>query len=128
LKGYRWFDVIKLENISKYYYSANCVVPALRKIILEFQVGEFVVITGESGSGKSTLLNIISGLDSYDEGELFIDGEATSHFDDSDWDEYRKNKIGYVFQNYNLIDNYSALYNVESALLIQGYDNKEARR
>lgn len=119
--------MIKLENVSKYYYSENSVVPALRKLKLEFKSGEFVAITGESGSGKSTLLNIISGLDTYDEGELYIDGEATSHFDDDDWEEYRKNKIGFVFQNYNLIENYSSLYNVESALLIQGYTGKEAR-
>jgi putative ABC transport system permease protein len=120
--------MIKLENISKYYYSSNAVVPALRKIKLEFGTGEFIAITGESGSGKSTLLNIISGLDTYDDGELYINGEETSQFDEADWEEYRKNKMGFVFQNYDLIENYSALYNVESSLLIQGYDNTEAKR
>jgi len=120
--------MIKLENISKYYYSANAVVPALRKIKLEFHVGEFVAITGESGSGKSTLLNIISGLDSYDDGELYIGDEATSDYDSADWENYRKNKIGFVFQNYNLIEHYSVLNNVESALLIQGYNVKEAKK
>ena len=120
--------MIKLENVSKYYYSANSVIPALKRIKLEFHIGEFVAITGESGSGKSTLLSIISGLDTYDDGELFIEEEATSHFDDDDWEEYRKNKIGFVFQNYNLIENFTALYNVESSLLIQGLDSKEARK
>lgn len=120
--------MIRLENLSKYYYSANAVAPALRKINLEFGIGEFIAITGESGSGKSTLLNIISGMDTYDDGELFIGGEETSFYDDADWEEYRKNKIGFVFQNYNLIENYSSLYNVESSLLIQGYNNKEARK
>lgn len=120
--------MIKLENISKYYYSASSVVPALRKIKLDFKIGEFVAITGESGSGKTTLLNIISGLDTYDDGELFINGEGTSHFDDDDWEDYRKNKIGFVYQNHNLIENFTALYNVESSLLIQGFDSKEARR
>ncbi len=120
--------MLKLENISKYYYASNSVVPALRKINLEFALGEFVVITGESGSGKSTILNIISGLDTYDEGEMWIKEEATSHFDDDDWEEYRKNKISYVFQNYKLIENYSAIYNIESVLLIQGYELQEARK
>lgn len=119
--------MIKLVNISKYYTSANTVVPALRKISLELCTGEFVAVTGESGSGKSTLLNIISGYDTYDDGELYIDGEETSHYDNIDWEEYRKNRIGFVFQNYNLIDSYSVLYNVESALLIQGYDSKESK-
>ncbi|MFT4146010.1 MAG: ABC transporter ATP-binding protein [Mobilitalea sp.] len=119
---------IKLDNVSKYYYSSNAVTPALRKIKLEFNIGEFVVITGESGSGKSTLLNIISGLDTYDDGELYIDGSITSDYDASDWEKYRKNKIGFVFQNYNLIEHYSVLANVESALLIQGYQLKEAKK
>lgn len=120
--------MIKLENISKYYYSANAVVPALRKIKLEFQVGEFIAITGESGSGKSTLLNIISGLDIYDDGELYIDGQVTSDYDSTDWERYRKNKIGFVFQNHNLIEHYNVLSNVESALLIQGHSVKEAKK
>lgn len=119
---------IKLDNVSKYYYSSNAVTPALRKIKLEFNIGEFVVITGESGSGKSTLLNIISGLDTYDDGELYIDGNITSDYDASDWEKYRKNQIGFVFQNYNLIEHYSVLANVESALLIQGYQLKEAKK
>lgn len=119
--------MIKLDNISKYYYASNSVVPALRKIKLEFNIGEFVAITGESGSGKSTLLNVISGLDTYDDGELYIDGKETSYYDGADWEEYRKNKIGFVFQNYNLIEHYSVMNNVESALLIQGYGAKEAK-
>lgn len=118
---------IKLDNVSKYYYSSNAVVPALRKIKLEFDIGEFVAITGESGSGKSTLLNIISGLDSYDDGEFYVNDEPTSYYDAADWDDYRKNKIGFVFQNYNLIEHYSVLNNVESALLIQGCSAKEAK-
>ena len=120
--------MIKLDNVSKYYYSSNAVVPALKKIQLEFNIGEFVAIIGESGSGKTTLLNIISGLDSYDDGELYYNSERTSHFDAADWDEYRKNKIGFVFANNNLIENYSALQNVESSLLIQGINIYQAKQ
>ena len=120
-------SILKLENICKYYYSNNTVSLGLNKINLEFHLGEFVAITGESGSGKTTLLNVIAGLDTYEDGELYYNGENTSHFDENDWEEYRKNKISFIFQNYNLIDSYTALQNVETVLLIQGYSEKEAR-
>ena len=90
---------IRLDNISKSYYSETAVTQALRKINLTFSEGEFVAITGESGSGKSTLLNIIGGMDSFDDGEMYIDGEPTFQYDDQDWEDYRQKKIGYVFQN-----------------------------
>lgn len=118
--------MIRLENVSKYYHSANSVTQALRKINLTFERGEFVAITGESGSGKTTLLNIISGQDSYEEGEIYINGEQTSFFDVKDWEEYRKNHIGFIFQDYNLIDSYNVLDNVLAALYIQNYDQKTA--
>lgn len=119
--------MIVLQNISKYYYTDTSVTQALRKVNLEFQVGEFVAITGESGSGKSTLLNIISGMDTFDDGELYFDGEPTFQFDASDWETFRRDKIGFVFQNYNLIGHYSALDNVMSALLIMGMEESEAK-
>ena len=93
--------MLKLENLSKYYYSSSSVTCALRKINLEFKVGEYIAITGESGSGKTTLLNIISGLDSYEDGELYYNGKKTSYFDDADWEQYRKEQIAFIFQNYN---------------------------
>jgi len=119
--------MLRLENISKYYYSQSGVSLGLHKVNLSFQQGEFVAITGESGSGKSTLLNVISGLDSYEDGELYVDGKPTSHFDDADWEEYRREKIAFIFQNYNLIDSYTVLENVESALLVQGCPKEELR-
>ena len=73
--------MLKLVNVSKYYYSSNSVTCALRNINLEFNIGEFVSITGESGSGKTTLLNIISGFDSYEEGEMYFNNKETSYFD-----------------------------------------------
>lgn len=116
--------MIKLENVSKYYHNEGVVSLGLRKINLELNVGEFVAITGESGSGKSTLLNVISGIDTYEEGELYLNGQETSHFDDDDWEAYRKCDVAFIFQNYNLIDSYSVLKNVEVALVIQGLDKK----
>lgn len=119
---------IRLDNISKSYYSETAVTQALRKINLTFSEGEFVAITGESGSGKSTLLNIIGGMDSFDDGEMYIDGEPTFQYDDRDWEDYRQKKIGYVFQDYSLIGHYSVLANVVSALMIMGYERQEARK
>lgn len=117
---------IKLQNISKYYYSETAVTQALQGINLEFRMGEFVVITGESGSGKSTLLRIISGMDTFDDGELYVDGQPTFQYDEDDWEEYRRTKIGFVFQDYSLIGHYTAKENIVSALLIMGVPEKEA--
>ena len=117
--------MLKLENISKYYYSGNNIVLALRKINLEFNVGEFIAITGESGSGKSTLLNVLSNLDSYEEGKLYINNENISNYTIDELDRYRKDYIGFVFQDYNIIDSYTVYQNVEMALTVQGYSKKE---
>ena len=117
---------IKLQNISKYYYSETAVIQALQGINLEFRMGEFVAITGESGSGKSTLLRIISGMDTFDDGELYVDGQPTFQYDEDDWEEYRRTKIGFVFQDYSLIGHYTAKENIVSALLIMGVPEKEA--
>ena len=89
-------------------------------------MGEFVAITGESGSGKSTLLRIISGMDTFDDGELYVDGQPTFQYDEDDWEEYRRTKIGFVFQDYSLIGHYTAKENIVSALLIMGVPEKEA--
>ncbi len=118
-------SAIKLENVSKFYKSTETVSVGIQKVNLDFKMGEFVAVTGESGSGKSTLLNVISGLDSYEEGEFFLFGEETSHYVISDWEKYRSAYVGFVFQNYNIIDSYSILQNVLLALEIQGYDPKK---
>lgn len=119
--------MLKLQNISKYYSSNDVVALGLRKVSLEFKIGEFIAVTGESGSGKSTLLNVISGLDTYEDGEMYVAGEETSYFNIEEWENYRKQYIGFVFQNYNIIDSYTVLDNVMLALTIQGYD-KETRK
>ena len=99
----------------------------ISKVNLELNLGEFVVITGDSGSGKTTLLNVISGLDSYEEGEMYIDGSETSHYMTSDFEEYRKKYIGNIFQNYNLINSYTVYQNVELILRINGYKSKDMK-
>jgi len=114
--------MLKLQNISKYYKSNEVVALGLRKVNLQFELGEFVAVTGESGSGKSTLLNVISGLDSYEDGEMYVNGEETSYFSIEEWEAFRRQYIGFVFQSYNIIDSYSVLENVMIALTIQGYD------
>ena len=112
--------MIVLQNISKYYYTDTSVTQALRKVNLTFRVGEFVAITGESGSGKSTLINVISGMDTFDDGEMYYNGEPTFAYDAADWEKFRREKIGFVFQNYSLIGHYTALQNITSTLLIMG--------
>ena len=90
--------MIKLKGVSKYYHSKGIVSTGMLRIDLEMSLGEFVVITGESGSGKSTLLNVISGLDSYEEGEMYVCGEETSAYTESDYENYRKKYISNIFQ------------------------------
>lgn len=120
--------MIQLKNVSKYYYSNGMISSGISKINLNFEIGEFVVITGESGSGKSTLLHVISGLDSYEEGEMYINGVETSHYDQSDFEEYRKKYIGNVFQEFNLVNSYTVYQNIELILLIKGCSHEEIKK
>ncbi len=113
--------MIKLVNVSKYYSTNNVVALGLRKVNLELYRNEFVAIVGESGSGKTTLLNVISGIDSYEDGEMYVNGKETSYFSVSDMENYRKKYVAFVFQNYNLIDSYTVLQNVEAPLILSGY-------
>jgi putative ABC transport system permease protein len=120
-------SLIKLDKVAKYYKSEETVSVGMKNISLEFDLGEFVAVTGESGSGKSTMLNVISGLDGYEDGELYLFGEETSHYTITDWEKYRGTYIGFVFQNYNIIDSYTVLQNVILALEIQGYPVKDRK-
>ncbi len=120
-------SLIRLEDVSKYYKSADTVSVGMKQVNLSFDIGEFVAITGESGAGKSTLLNVLSGLDKYEEGEYYLLGEETSHYTIRDWERFRGAYIGFVFQDYNIIDSYTVLQNVLLALEVQGYDPKKRK-
>mgnify|MGYP002517442166 CR=1 FL=1 len=117
--------MLKLENITKIYESKNFKQKALNNVNLSFRKSEFVSILGPSGSGKTTLLNIIGGLDKYTSGDLIIEGVSTKNYKDSSWDAYRNKKVGFVFQNYNLIPHQTILSNVALALTISGMTKKE---
>ncbi len=120
--------MLQLKNIKKNYESGEEIVKALKGINIEFRESEFVAILGPSGCGKTTLLNIIGGLDHYTSGDLIIDGICTKKYKDRDWDTYRNHRIGFVFQNYNLITHQSVLSNVELALTLSGVDKKTRRK
>lgn len=120
-------SIIKLNNVSKFYYNKSNISTGFSRLNLELDMGEFVVITGESGSGKSTLLNVISGLDSYEEGEMYIDGEETSHYTEADYEKYRRKYIGNIFQHFNLVNSYTVYQNIELVLLLNGYKKSEIK-
>ena len=119
--------ILKLKNVSKFYYNGGIVASGFNKISLEFYTGQFVAITGESGSGKSTLLNVLAGLDTYEEGELYINGKETSHYNESDFEEYRKTYISNIFQTFNLVNSYTVYQNIELVLLLNGYKTKNIK-
>ncbi len=119
--------MLKLVNVSKFYYSKGIVSSGITKVNLELNLGEFVAITGESGSGKSTLLNVISGLDSYEEGEMYINGKETSHYTETDFEDYRRKYISNIFQNFNLVNSYTVYQNVELVLLLNGYKKHDVK-
>ncbi len=119
---------LKLTDIVKTYGEGNTAVKALKGINLSFRKNEFVSILGPSGCGKTTLLNIIGGLDRYSSGDLKISGKSTKNYKDRDWDAYRNNSIGFVFQSYNLIPHQTILANVELSLALSGISKSERKK
>ena len=120
--------MLELKDICKRYVTQSFTQVALDNVTLAFRDNEFVAILGPSGSGKTTMLNVIGGLDHFDSGDLLIDGISTKDFHDRDWDAYRNNRIGFVFQNYNLIPHQTILENVELALTLTGVGHAERRQ
>ncbi|MBR7142785.1 MAG: ABC transporter ATP-binding protein/permease [Clostridia bacterium] len=120
--------MLELKNLCKRYVTGNFVQDALKDVSISFRRSEFVAILGHSGSGKTTMLNIIGGLDRYDSGDLVINGRSTKSFSAADWDAYRNNSVGFIFQSYHLIGHISLLANVEMGMTLSGVPAKERRQ
>lgn len=120
--------MLEIKNITKIYETGDFKQKALDEISINFRKNEFACILGQSGSGKTTLLNIVGGLDHYTSGDLVINEISTKEYKDSNWDSYRNHRVGFVFQNYNLISHQSILSNVELALTLSGVSKTERRR
>lgn len=120
--------MLELRNIKKVYQTGDFRQEALKNVNLKFRKQEFVSILGPSGSGKTTLLNIIGGLDRYTSGDLIINGKSTKKFKNTEWDSYRNNSIGFIFQSYNLIGHISVLENVEMGMTLSGVSIKKRRK
>ena len=127
-KGRKEIYMLELKNIRKSYKIGEIETKALDDVSISFREREMVAILGASGSGKTTLLNIVGGLDRYDSGEMIIKGKNTKNFKDKDWDAYRNNSIGFVFQSYNLISHLSIVANVEISMSLSGVSAGEKRR
>lgn len=119
--------MIELKKASKFYSNKDTVSTGFSRVDLMLDIGEFVAITGESGSGKSTLLNVISGLDTYEEGEMYVAGQDTSAFQVEDYEVYRKKYIGNIFQDFNLVNSYTVYQNIELVMLISGKRKNECK-
>ncbi len=119
--------MLELKNLKKTYEVGDTVTHALNDVSMAFRKQEFVAILGPSGSGKTTLLNVIGGLDQYDSGDMVINGQSTKNFKDLDWDAYRNNSIGFVFQSYNIISHLDVLSNVELGMTLSGVAKEEKR-
>ncbi|WP_125582606.1 ABC transporter ATP-binding protein/permease [Levilactobacillus cerevisiae] len=119
--------MLELKHIKKYYYVGDSVTKALDDVSVAFRSQEFVAILGPSGSGKTTMLNGIGGLDIYDSGDLAIEGKSTKDFSEADWDAYRNNSVGFIFQSYNIISHLSILDNVEMGMTLSGVSTAEKK-
>ena len=117
-----------MQNLSRIYRTDTIQTHALRDFSLDVQAGEFVAVTGPSGSGKSTFLNVAGLLDSFDQGSYELDGVNVKGLSDNELSRLRNEKIGFIFQNYNLIPDYSIFDNVDMPLRYRGFSAKERKR
>ena len=120
--------MIKMKNINKGYMLGEEKLPILKDIGFSVKKGEYVAILGPSGSGKTTLMNIIGCMDVMDSGEYYLDGMAIHATDEEDLTDIRNNKIGFIFQNYQLIPTYNIMQNIVMPLLMRGMSYKDAEK
>ncbi|XJS09821.1 ATP-binding cassette domain-containing protein [Aerococcaceae bacterium WGS1372] len=120
--------MLDLINLKKEYRVGNTITKALDGVSVSFRQKEFVAILGPSGSGKTTFLNVVGGLDRYDSGDMIINNQSTKEFKDQEWDSYRNNSIGFVFQSYNLISHLGITDNVELGMTLSGVSKEEKRK
>ncbi|APQ75858.1 ABC transporter ATP-binding protein/permease [Clostridium botulinum] len=120
--------MLQIKDLKKVYTTGEFEQTALDGVSIDFRQSEFVAILGPSGSGKTTLLNMLGGLDQYDSGNMIINGLSTKKFGESDWDTYRNNSVGFIFQSYNLIPHLSIVDNVEMGMTLSGVPKSEKRQ
>ncbi|NFI07412.1 ATP-binding cassette domain-containing protein [Clostridium botulinum] len=120
--------MLQIKGLKKVYTTGEFKQTALDGVSIDFRQSEFVAILGPSGSGKTTLLNMLGGLDQYDSGDMIINGLSTKKFGESDWDTYRNNSVGFIFQSYNLIPHLSIIDNVEMGMTLSGVPKSEKRQ
>lgn len=120
--------MIRMKNINKGYMLGEERLPILKDISFSVKKGEYVAILGPSGSGKTTLMNMIGCMDVMDSGEYYLDGMAIHKTDEEDLTDVRNNKIGFIFQNYQLISTYNIMQNIVMPLLMRGKTYKEAEQ
>lgn len=119
--------ILRVQNIEKYYGSKSSLTKAINDISFEVEKGEFVAIMGASGSGKTTLLNCISTIDKVTSGHIFVDGEDITKLKGNSLNKFRRNKLGFIFQDFNLLDTLTGYENIALALSIQGVSYKEQK-
>ena len=120
--------ILRVQNIEKYYGSKSSLTKAINDISFEVEKGEFVGIMGASGSGKTTLLNCIFTIDKVTSGHIFVDGEDVTKLKENNLNKFRRNKLGFIFQDFNLLDTLTGYENIALALSIQGVSYKEQKK